>query len=85
MISLLGETMAIAKDRTGEVCPKCHKGKLEKKGGGRMVRGPDSQQPNISDFTEFECDKCHEIFGSVGFAPKTSTVNIKTSPTFKNS
>jgi predicted RNA-binding Zn-ribbon protein involved in translation (DUF1610 family) len=75
--------MAIAKDRTDELCPSCKKSKLEKNGGGRMVRGPDSLQPNITDSTEFKCPNCGKVFGSDGIAV-TSHINIRTNVKFKN-
>ena len=52
------------KDRTGETCPICGKGKLHPT-GQRMVEEPaPAVKPKSGEwqraFTEYECDYCHK-------------------------
>lgn len=54
--------MVIVKDRTGESCPFCKKGKLYPT-GRRLNQPPIIIEPKVTiqENTEYKCITCHEI------------------------
>ncbi|MCW4003852.1 MAG: hypothetical protein NWE95_08080 [Candidatus Bathyarchaeota archaeon] len=53
--------MDIVKDRTGETCPFCGKGKLYPEGKAGFTEPLEKPQYGLSEaFTDYECDKCHK-------------------------
>ncbi len=72
--------MSPAKDRTGEECPFCKKGKLFATGGRGFIEPsvtPKSGETRREDI-EYECDCCHKKSQSLGLSlVDTVTTDVK--------